>query len=142
VTDEKEFSNGVANEAKEALLRTGEHYQRLMVTIVSLVSVVGLILIVVIVVAVLRLQQYAQTNTRLGRQNAQLLKAQEANNEFGIKAVECILANFAEHRYTNQEVHDGIAKALGIPMTPHTPLPQRFTPEEFTKVCGPFGGRP
>lgn len=34
--EEKDFSNGVAREAKEQLLRTGQHYGRLSVTVVAL----------------------------------------------------------------------------------------------------------
>jgi hypothetical protein len=66
---------------------------------------------------------------------SQNVKAQD----FGLKAIQCILANFAEHRYTNQALHDGIAAKLGIPPTVHTPLPARYSDEQFKKVCDPFG---
>lgn len=79
-----------------------------------------------------RLRYFSQ---RQAREQVQQAKAQE----FGLKAIQCILANFAEHRATNQDVHDAIAAKLGVAPTPHTPLPQRLTEEEFHAVCDPFG---
>jgi hypothetical protein len=54
------------------------------------------------------------------------------------EAIQCVIDQFAEHRITNQAVHDGIAKAMGVAPTPHTPLPERATEEQIMKVCAPF----
>jgi hypothetical protein len=54
------------------------------------------------------------------------------------QAIQCVLDQFAEHRTTNQTVHDNIAKALGVPPTPPTPLPERATEGDIMKACTEF----
>jgi hypothetical protein len=54
------------------------------------------------------------------------------------RAIQCVVDQFAEHRVTNQSVHDDIATALGIEPTPHNPLPPRATEEEIAKTCAEF----
>jgi ABC-type transporter Mla subunit MlaD len=56
------------------------------------------------------------------------------------RAIQCVLDQFAEHRVTNQAVHDDIARALRVPPTPHTPLPERAPEEQITKICAEFYG--
>jgi hypothetical protein len=58
--------------------------------------------------------------------------------DFGLRAVECILDNFADHRWSNQQYHDALADFLHAPRTPHVPLPRLPTQEEFNQDCGPF----
>jgi hypothetical protein len=64
-------------------------------------------------------------------------QSNQAQN-FGLKAVECILDNFSDHRWSNQEFHDSLADFLHAPKTPHVPLPRLPTEEEFAADCGPF----
>ncbi len=68
----------------------------------------------------------------------QLLNQNQKSQDFGLKAVECILDNFAEHRWSNQAFHDSLAQYLKAPFTPHTPLPNLPTNEQFMADCDPF----
>lgn len=54
------------------------------------------------------------------------------------EAIQCVIDQFAEHRVTNQAVHDALADALGVPRTPPSPLPTRASAEDIMKVCAPF----
>lgn len=60
------------------------------------------------------------------------------SQDFGLRAVECILDNLAEHRWSNQEFHDSLGDFFKAPRTPHTPLPNLPSDEEFAQDCGPF----
>lgn len=55
-------------------------------------------------------------------------------------AIQCVLYQLAEHRVTNQAVHDHMAGVLGVDATPATPLPERANPAEIDRVCSPFFG--
>jgi len=92
-------------------------------------------LVVVVAVVVLGVVGTTAWNTyRLRNLTHQNVKAQD----FGLKAISCILDNFAEHRWSNQQFHDELGKFLHAPMTPHTPLPNLPTDEKFAEDCAPF----
>lgn len=93
------------------------------------------LLVLVVCMAALALVGTTAWNTyRLRKFNQQQVQAQE----FGLRAVECILDNFAEHRWSNQQFHDSLADFVKAPRTPHTPLPNLPTDEQFATDCAPF----
>jgi len=135
VTD---FPNGEANEAREQLIRTAARAHRLEVALVAVGCLVGLVLATVIVVGLVRLEDYARVNKALGEQNVRLLEGRAQSDQFGRQAVQCVLDQFALHRITNQEFHDGLAAALHVHATPISPLPPLPTDQQVTEDCAPF----
>lgn len=104
---------------------------RLEVALVIIVCLVNLVFVA-----------FVGWNTRqareLSKSNRAVLDRVEQGNDVGIKAVQCVLDNFALHRNTNQDVHDAIAKALKVPPTPHTPLPDAPSDDKISADCAPF----
>jgi hypothetical protein len=93
------------------------------------------LLVVAVCIAALALIGTTAWNTyRLQHFSRQQVEAQN----FGLKAVSCILENFAEHRWSNQVFHDQLGTFLHAPLTPHTPLPNLPTDAQFAEDCGPF----
>jgi hypothetical protein len=74
-----------------------------------------------------RLRQLTQNN----------VKAQQ----FGLEAVNCILDNLADHRWSNQVFHDQLGAFLHAPLTPHVPLPVVPSDKQFAADCAPFNLR-
>jgi hypothetical protein len=92
-------------------------------------------LVIVVCVASLGLIATTAWNTyRLQNFSQQQVKAQD----FGLRAINCILDNFAEHRWSNQAFHDSLGDFLKAPKTPHTPIPNLPSEGEFAHDCAPF----
>lgn len=138
MTDEEGFSNGVAKAAKEQVERTAARAARIQLAIAALFAFVGLIFIFVLIIGMLHLQDYAVVNRNLNLQNARILEQREQADAFGLKAVRCVLDQFALHRVTNQIVHDRMAGALRVDATPLSPLPPLPTDAQVEEDCGPF----
>lgn len=94
----------------------------------------GLLVIAVTVAAFGLVGATAWNTFRLRSLTQQNVKAQD----FGLRAVECILDNLADHRWSNQQYHDALADFLHAQRTPHVPLPRLPTDAEFNEDCGPF----
>lgn len=91
----------------------------------------------VILVAVLIVGLVAATAYNTYKMRSLTQRSVESQ-DFGLKAVECILDNFSEHRWSNQSFHDSLADFLHAARTPHTPLPNLPTDEQFNSDCAPF----
>ena len=93
------------------------------------------LLVVIVCVGAIGLVATTAWNTyRLRALTQQNVKAQD----FGLKAIDCILDNFAEHRWSNQAFHDRLGEFLHAPTTPRVPLPNLPTDADFAADCGPF----
>jgi hypothetical protein len=71
----------------------------------------------------------------------QITNTNKKAQDFGLRAVECILDNFADHRWSNQVFHDNLANFFHAPTTPHVPLPLVPTDAQFANDCAPFNLR-
>lgn len=94
----------------------------------------GLFVIAVTVAAFALVTTTAWNTFKVRSLTQQNVKAQD----FGLKAVFCILDNFAEHRWSNQAFHDSLAAFFHAPTTPRVPLPNLPTDDQFTNDCAPF----
>lgn len=130
--------NGEADEARARLIATARRAHLIEIGIVTMAASLALVLLVVMVVSLFRLEDYGRTNKLLNEQNVKLLERQEQSNGFGVKAVQCVLDQFALHRITNQAVHDRLAAHDKVDPTPTTPLPPMPTDAEVAEDCAPF----
>jgi cell division protein FtsL len=130
--------NGEAHEVREALIRVAQRAHRIEIVLIAAAAATSLILTVAVIIGMIKLQDYAEINRDLNQQNTRLLQTQKESSDFGLKAVQCILDQFALHRITNQTVHDHIAHALRTESTPISPLPPVPNEAEVAKACEPF----
>lgn len=94
----------------------------------------AMFILAVAVAALLLVSTTAWNTYKIRTLTAQNVKAQD----FGLRAVECILDNLSEHRWSNQVFHDQLGDFLHAARTPHTPLPSLPSDEEFASDCAPF----
>lgn len=93
------------------------------------------LLVIVVCLASLGLIATTAWNTyRLQSFSQQQVRAQD----FGLRAVDCILDNFAEHRWVNETYHREQAEKLGIPVPMHLPLPRRPSEKQLADDCRDF----
>jgi hypothetical protein len=105
------------------------------VAAIARTRVTEVLLVFVAVLVALGLVGTAAWNTfKVRSLTQQNVKAQD----FGLKAIRCILDNFSDHRWSNQEFHDSLATFLHAPVTPHVPLPRLPSEAEFAEDCGAF----
>lgn len=96
------------------------------------------LLVAVVCIGAIALVSTTAWNTYRLRQ----LTQQNVNSQhFGLQAVDCILDNLADHRWSNQVFHDNLADFFHAPTTPHVPLPLVPTDKQFADDCGPFNLR-
>ena len=96
-----------------------------------------LLVIVASIGAVALVATTAWNTYRLRSLTAQNVRAQN----FGLEAVNCILDNLADHRWSNQVFHDNLAEFFHAPQTPHVPLPIVPSDKQFADDCAPFNLR-
>lgn len=97
----------------------------------------ALLVIIVCVGAIALVGTTAWNTYRLRQLTQNNVKAQQ----FGLEAVNCILDNLADHRWSNQAFHDSLGAFLHAPLTPHVPLPIVPSDKQFAADCAPFNLR-